>query len=275
MQQIVIVTRMRKLLGIYLQSSLHVSFSICALTALYYLQNDIPVDTALLLFIFCASVVGYNFIKFAPLIIREKWKSFKRFPYIMVITSMAFTGAFLGLFYLSVAVLGLTVFLGFLVYWYTFPISNNAKNLRHHPLLKLFTIAWVWANISILFPVLEQQAMNLDDSIFPFELAERMVWVLVLMIPFEIRDADDDARSGNSIISYISIKDTKVISGSFIFLFILLRYVVNGQLKCLPVFIYSSLFILLVFTKKKQHRYYSAFFVESFPIFWLLWAWIY
>lgn len=265
---------MGKLLGIYLQSSLHVSLSICALTALYYRQNDIPTDTILLLFIFSASLVGYNFIKYAPLVIREKWAVFKQFPFIMIITSIALIGVFLGLFYLSVAVLALTVFSGFLVFWYTFPISRNAKNLRHHPLLKLFTIAWVWSSVSVLFPVLEQQEVSLDDPIVAFDLAERMIWVLVLMIPFEVRDADDDNRSGRSIISYISIKNTKNIGIGLLFLFAILRYMIHDQLQSLPIFIHTSLFILLIFTKKQQHRYFSAFFVESFPIFWLLWAWI-
>lgn len=265
---------MRRILELYLQSSLHVSFSICALTGMYYLHNDIPADTALLLFTFCASVVGYNFIKYAPLVYKGKWTIFRQFPFITLITSIALLSAIFCIFYLSVAVLSLSALLGFLVFWYTFPITGNSKNLRHYPLLKLFTIALVWSCISLLFPVLDQDDMNLNKSVLFFDLAERMIWVMVLMVPFEIRDADDDSRSGRSMINSVGVKKAKSFAMGLLFLFIFLRYMVHDQLMVVSIFIYASLFILLIFTKKDQHRFFSALFVESLPMFWFLWAWI-
>ncbi len=55
---------LKRLLNFYINSSVHVAFSACALTWITLLRFGIDVDKNTLYFVFYASITGYNFVKF-------------------------------------------------------------------------------------------------------------------------------------------------------------------------------------------------------------------
>lgn len=266
---------MRRIFDLYLQSSIHVSLSIGALTAISYLQFDLPVDFVLLVFTFSSALVGYNFIKYAPLIVNQKHHLISRFPLITYFSLIGVLGTMASLFFISIKVILLAIFLGFFVFWYTFPITRHTQNLRHQPLIKLIVIAFVWASISLLYPILNQQTVNVELSLLWFGGVERMIWVITLMIPFEIRDVVDDKKFGRSVISSIGIAKAKFISIGLLALFIILRRLIYDRLLAIDILIYATLFIMILITSQQQNRYFSSFWVESLPILWLIFSLIY
>ena len=257
---------MQQIVNFYLQSSLHVSLSVAAFTLLTFLQLELPVDPFVLGYTFCASVVAYNFIKYAPVWIKD---DLYQPTLIKVITVVFLISLMVSMFFVPFKVIQLSNSLAFLIYAYTFPISKHIKKLRQIPLLKLFTIGFIWSIVSTLFPLFSvDTSIPLSDIIFI--VIERIVWVIALLLPFEVRDIAEDTKSGKSLIKLIGIARAKLIITGLLVLFISLSYLVNEQLRAIDLFIYVSLIISVLLTQMKQHPYYSSLLVESLPVLWVL-----
>jgi hypothetical protein len=262
---------MWRILDLYLRSSLHVSLSVTAFTLLSFLQFDLAVDIFLLIYTFFASVVAYNFIKYAAV-----WKKGDIFrpTSIKAITALCFIGLLISMFFVPFKVIQLSTSLAFLIYAYTFPVSKYIKKLRQVPLLKLVVIAFVWSIVSLLFPVFSTDKTFLLDFLF-FAVVERMVWVFALMIPFEIRDLPDDEKNGSSMVSILGVSTAKYLSIGLLLLFFGLHWFVISPIAISDLLIYISLLLAILFTRRKQAPYYSSLWVESLPIFWVLsWAFV-
>ena len=257
---------MRRVLNIYLRSSLHVSLSVTAFTGLSFLQFDLAADILLLVYTFFASVVAYNFIKYAAI-----WKKGDIYKptLIKAITVLCFIGILISMFFVPFKVILLSTSLAFLIYAYTFPVSKHIKKLRQIPLLKLVIIAFVWSIVSLLFPVFSSDKAFALGFLF-FGVVERMVWIFALMIPFEIRDLADDEKSGASLVSIIGVNRIKYLSIGLLLLFFGLHWVVLSKIAFPYLLIYISLLLAIVFARRKQATYYSALLIESLPIFWVL-----
>lgn len=257
---------MRRILHLYLRSSFHVSLSVTAFTLLSFLQFDLAVDIFLLGYTFFASVVAYNFIKYAAV-----WKKSDIYKptWIKAITALCFIGLLISMFFVPFKVIQLSTSLAFLIYAYTFPLSKHIKKLRQIPILKLVVIAFVWSVVSLLFPMFStDKTIPLDFLLFG--VAERMVWIFALMIPFEIRDLVDDEKSGASLISIIGVTSAKYLSIGLLILLFGLHWVVLSKIAVPNVLIYISLLLAIVFARREQATYYSSLLVESLPIFWVL-----
>jgi predicted cation transporter len=112
--------------------------------------------------------------------------------------------------------------------------------------------------------------MNWDVSITAIQ---RFVFVLVLMLPFEIRDLQYDSVKLATIPQQIGVKKTKLIGVLLLMVFFFLDYLKDDiQLMNLLVLLVVTAITLLsvVLAKKEQSKYYSAFFVEGIPVLWLL-----
>ena len=66
----------------YISASLHVAISVVALTYITFLQIGLNFDLQLLTTIFCATVISYNFVKFAPLYYRKE--TYQKPKYILI-----------------------------------------------------------------------------------------------------------------------------------------------------------------------------------------------
>lgn len=257
---------MQRILDIYLRSSLHVSLSVSAFTWLGFLQFNLAVDLFLLAFTFFASVVAYNFIKYAA--VWKKGNIYKPTP-VKVISLLCLTGLLISMFFVPFKVIQLSTSLAFLIYAYSFPLSHHVKKLRQIPLLKLIVIAFVWSIVSLLFPMFSTAKTIPIDLLF-FKGVERMIWIFVLMIPFEIRDLSDDKENGTSLISILGINASKYLSIGLLVLFFGLHLLVSSSIATPDLLIYTSLILIILFTRQKQSTYYSSLLVESLPIFWVL-----
>jgi len=94
-----------------------------------------------------------------------------------------------------------------------------------------------------------------------------------LMLPFEIRDLNYDSLKLATIPQKIGIKKTKTIGVFLLIVFFFLEYfkdeLKGDSILVLLIVLFVTL-LLMIFSNKNQSKYYSAFFVESVPIIWLI-----
>jgi hypothetical protein len=96
---------------------------------------------------------------------------------------------------------------------------------------------------------------------------------MVLVIPFDIRDLQYDASYLNTLPQRVGITKSIVIGVLFllVFLFGSFLQISLGQ-NHLPadLFVFMISLGFLIKSKPNQSKYYASFWVESVPIFWLL-----
>lgn len=167
--------------------------------------------------------------------------------------------------------------LGVITFLYAIPFLpkkyflDKGKNLRAISGLKIYVIAFVWSVTVVVLPIVNQNLRFEFDMILSF--MQCFLFVLVLMLPFEIRDMNYDSLKLGTIPQQIGVQRTKVI-GSVILMFIGFIAFFKDYFfweKTLVLFFIVILTLgLLWLSKVDQKPYYSAFWVESIPVIWLV-----
>jgi len=163
--------------------------------------------------------------------------------------------------------LGLTGF-------YALPVLPQAKNLRSLGGLKIFLVAVVWSGITVILPYTEiGKVFVWDDWV---EIVQRILMVLALLIPFEIRDLAYDKPELKTVPQRIGVTQTKVF-GSFLVLFFFFLTFLKDEITELEIIAKSMLFLILgglmFLTKRNQSKFFASFWVEVIPIFWWFVIW--
>jgi hypothetical protein len=247
-----------------------VAFSVVALTIFTYIQFQLPIDYMLLTFIFLSSITGYNFVKYAPVARLHHRSLTQQLKQIQIFSLLVFVGLFICFFFISTSIIIICSGLGLVTLFYAVPIGR--KNIREMAYLKVFVIAFIWASTTYILPIINYLGgwMGLTEMKI-FQFFERMLWVVLLMIPFEIRDLKFDKKYLKTLVSAMGVKHIKIFSFILlILLFIEKLYLQNTDYFWIYFCIYLSLALAIMFAKSKQKPYYSAFFVEALPIFWML-----
>ncbi|RED42256.1 hypothetical protein DFQ10_109151 [Winogradskyella eximia] len=269
---------LKRILNFYLNSSIHVALAASALTLVTLIELDLKLDKYLLYFVFFSTITGYNFVKYFGVAKFHHRSLAGWLKVIQVFSFMAFLAMCFLMFYLELNTLILIGILGVVTFFYAIPVMlpkrylfDDHKNLRQIGGLKVYVIALVWAFTSVYLPVVNE-AVSIDADVIILGL-QRFCYVLVLMLPFEIRDLNYDSLKLATIPQKIGIKKTKIIGVLLLLLFVLLDYfkdVLKQETLLSTVIIALLTFVLLMFSNKNQSKYYSAFWVESLPIIWLV-----
>lgn len=268
---------LKQVLDFYINSSIHVAFSVVALTYITLFEFELTQDKDLLFFIFFASISGYNFVKYYGL---AKWhhRHLTRWLKTIQIFSLScFLAMSFFLFQLSTKVLVAISVFGIVTFLYAIPFLpkkiylDEHKNLRNISGLKVYVIAFVWAGVTVLLPVInENYVFDTDVRITFFQ---RFLYVIALILPFEIRDLQYDDLKLSTIPQKKGVKFTKFLGAFILIVFILLEFFKDEiRLPHLISLLIISLLtvIFIAFSKKNQGKYYSAFWVEGLPLVWLM-----
>lgn len=262
----------KKVFDFYINSSIHVALAVAALVKLTLLklnweivQGDIFVYMS-----FTGAVVGYNFVKYVKVANLYHSRLTSSMKVIQVFTGICFLILVYLVFQLTVDVFLYTIPLLVLTVLYAVPVFPNAKNLRSIAGIKIFIIGLVWTGMTVIMPVVYmQQEINFDVII---EILQRFLFVVVLMLPFEIRDLQYDARELGTIPQRVGITRTKIFGSIILFIFLLLTATKN-ELSSIEIIVSIAITIIcLLFlwgTEKKQSEYFCSFWVESIPMLWL------
>lgn len=260
----------KQLFACYVYGSIHVAISVVALTAITVLEFKISVPFSLWAFVFLATLSGYNFIKYVSPV--RKLHAKLKFTYntMMGFTALCFLGLFFVSFQMSWPVLLVAGAFGLVTFFYANPLIRH-KNLRVMSGLKVFVVAMVWGGVTVFIPVIAAGVEpNVDVWVTFFQ---RMLVVVVLMIPFELRDMPVDALSLKTLPQQIGVRRTKLLGGVLLILVVSMELLKNvaDTAYLISLFVFTlALGGLLLFSKTEQKPYFASFWVESLPIFWLL-----
>ena len=148
---------------------------------------------------------------------------------------------------------------------------DDQSNLRQISGLKVYVIALVWSLSTVILPLIQNEIEINTDVIIT--CIQRFCYIIVLMLPFEIRDLNYDSVKLGTIPQRIGVKRTKVIGILLLMPFFFLEYFkdeIDSKSILILLMITFVTAIFLVFSNKNQSKYYSAFWVESLPVLWLL-----
>jgi len=233
-----------------------------------------PIDYTLLIFIFLSSITGYNFVKYAPIAKLHHRSLTQQLKLIQIFSFLVFIFLIICLFFVDTKVIIISIGLGIITLLYAVPIGK--KNIREIAYLKVFVIAFIWASVTYFLPLYNHsnEIRDLNENHL-FQLIERIFWVVLLMIPFEIRDLKFDKKYLITLVSALGVKRIKLFSLLLlILLFVLKLFLVSEDQIWVYLCIYTSLAMVIVFAEPTQKPYYSSFLVEALPIFWALLIWL-
>ncbi|MEX2363528.1 MAG: hypothetical protein WD597_07885, partial [Balneolaceae bacterium] len=232
------------------------------------LHFEVPVDPNLLLFIFFGTAVGYNFVKYAGVANLHHLIQTKNLQAIRLFSLVCFAGMVYFAFQLSFDVLIAGAFFGLLTILYALPIFR-AVNLRSLKGAKIFVIALVWAGSTVILPLMEIQNLFMRDAVLEF--IQRFLFVIALMLPFEIRDLKYDLSELKTIPQSIGISRTRWFGAGLMILILMLQMVkiASTDRQLIALFSISVITTFMIFiSRTDQPKYFAAFWVESIPIFW-------
>ena len=143
---------------------------------------------------------------------------------------------------------------------YVLPVFGG-KRLRDLPYIKIFTIAFVWAFVTVILPV--QEYGNILDSHVKLMVFERALFVFAITIPFDIRDLDVDAKTNVKTIPLsIGVQKAKYLSilaliGCIFIVFVLNKQAVYTFKNTIALFLtYIISAVVVGFSQKERSDYY-------------------
>lgn len=260
----------KKSFDFYIKSSFHLGICVICLYLVNVLKHDIEVDYLIITFLFSSTIIVYNFIKYGYNL--QNYSTAKN----SVLKMIQFLSFFCGfaliytLFFLKFYTLLFGTFLFFICILYVFPMGNSKLNFRNLSKVKLFLVAFCWSASTVFLPLIENGLNNYYFTlIFSFQI---FFLVIIYTIPFEIRDLHKDSIELQTIPQIFGIKKSKNICYYLIIVFSLLSLINSGfgANFLSDVILSIILFFIVYITKKNQSKYFSSFWVESVPIYWLL-----
>ncbi|MGB1210705.1 MAG: hypothetical protein ACPG41_04730 [Lacinutrix venerupis] len=268
---------LKQFFDFYLNSSIHVALAVCSLSWIVLIKHDVSYSEKVLLFTFFATITGYNFVKYFGI---AKFHHRSLTNALKVIQIFSFFCFLLLCYYalqLQIKTLIFIVVFGIITFLYAIPFIpkkmylDHQQNLRDVSGLKVYVIALVWAGVTVFLPLIEAN-INFNADVY-FLAFQHFIFVIVLMLPFEIRDLKFDSLRLATIPQKIGVKQTKIIGLVLLIIFFFTEFFKdelsqNEIISTLLVAVITAFFLMLA--NKKKSYYYSSFWVESIPIIWLL-----
>jgi len=268
---------LKHIFNFYINSSIHVALSVFSLSWITLIEFGVSYDKIVLYFIFFSTITGYNFIKYFGL---AKFHHRRLANWLKVIQLFSLISFILLGFYALKLETKTVLYLGgfgIVTFLYAMPILpkkifiDKEQNLRSISGLKIYVIALVWVGVTVLIPLINNNYSFTTDVLLT--VIQRFIFILVLMLPFEVRDMQYDNLKLSTIPQQIGEKKTKIIGVLLLMVFFFLEFfkdeMISKRLVILLIVTCITL-LLLVFAKKTQGKYYSSFWVEGIPILWLL-----
>ncbi len=261
---------LKAIFAFYINSSIHVALAVVALLAITVLEYNLKVPQALWLFVFLGAITGYNFVKYAKVAGLHHRSLTNSLKTIQVFSAVCFVILGIITFQVSLYTLLITAGFGLLTFLYAVPFIKN-KNLRGFSGIKIFVVAVVWSGVSVIIPLVASKTSVSGDILITF--LQRVLVVVALLLPFEIRDVRYDAQNLKTLPQQIGVRNTKLLGQGVLFLCLVLEFFKQNAT---VAYIFSLLLFcvvlgwLILISKTEQTRYFSSFWVEGMPIVWFL-----
>jgi hypothetical protein len=261
---------LKRLFDFYIHASIHVSVAVFALVLVTNHMFKLPFDAAVAGIAFFGTLTGYNFVKY-EVYFRNKLPLRKQLKVILILSISSLLAAAYCFFWLKLKTqVATTVFFG-LTFLYTVPVFSSKKNMRNWSGIKIYIVAFCWAGVTTLLPMLDFGIESYQHVYIKF--CQRFLLIIVLVLIFEIIDSKDDDPNLFTVPQKIGIPKTKFLGFLLLIVFYFLEFfktsIYSKQLivNFILVLVTSG---FLYFANVKRNRYYTTFWVESIPIFWWL-----
>ncbi|NQY29091.1 MAG: hypothetical protein HRT69_06425 [Flavobacteriaceae bacterium] len=277
---------MKNILDFLINASVWVAIAVTALVGVTYFNLEVVISDSLLYFVFFGTIFGYNFIKYFEKGQVDDLKNnrlnfgakkiFKQFKKLTTLEKRTFLLSVISVLICVVLFFNLKIKTQLAlivpsVLTFCYAISLGYKTLRNISGIKIYVVALVWAVISVLLPVLESE-IDFETDVWVL-LLQRFVFVVVLILPFDIRDLSIDNKNLRTLPQNIGVRNTKLYGLLLLMLFLLLEFfkdeLLDVNLIVMP-FIFLIALLFLVLSKEKQSKYYSSFFVEGISVLWFI-----
>ncbi|WP_438972358.1 hypothetical protein [Polaribacter sp.] len=261
----------KNIVDFYINSSVHVAFAVFSFVRITEIYFQLPFQKNLNFFIFFATITGYNFVKYAGVAklhhrsLTNSLKIIQFFSFFCFLFMCYFAAQ------IQIEILLYSVPFYCLTLLYAIPfLSGFSKNLREISYLKIIIVALVWVGFTFIIPLLNTSTHFGIKSVLLG--VQRFLLVIVLLLPFDIRDVKYDAISLQTIPKKIGVLKTKQLGVLLLVICCILEYLaVETNSLYLPfILFFVMIFAFLIRSKMDQSKYYSSFWVESLPIFWWL-----
>ncbi|MRI02372.1 hypothetical protein GH721_17635 [Kriegella sp. EG-1] len=266
---------LKRIYNFYLDASIHVALSVYCMVWLTSFTLSVPVDSNLALFLFFGTIASYNFVKYGLeaekyiLLANRYHKNIQFFSFVALVFVVYYA------FGLNKETWETLIVLSIITGLYAIPVLPHAKNLRSLSGFKIIIVAIVWSGATVLLPVLQNGELISWDVVV--ESVQRLLMVLALMLPFEIRDLRYDPPELNTIPQRFGINNTKLIGVVLVLIIMLLTFLkdnlVNSEI-VVKTFICLTLLMAILNSNKNKSKYYASFWVEALPILWLMLTWL-
>lgn len=259
----------KKLFWLYVYGSMHVGASVLALILMTNHIFHIPFNWAVAVFGYCGTMFSYNFMKYDGLF-RVKKSAGKRVKLVVFLSTLALIAAGVSFFFLErvTQITGL-VFFAFTAL-YTVPFFPNTKNLRNWSGVKIYIVALCWAGITLVLPLINDHVPLTSDVFLKF--AQRFILVIILILIFEIIDLAEDDPHLKTIPQQIGVRRSKILNLCFLLPFFFLEFLkitVDYRQVAANAIMVITTGLFTIYATPQRNKYYTLFWVESIPIFWL------
>lgn len=257
-----------RLFEFYIQASIHVALAVVSLLYVFTLSREMITDKNLVCTLFFGTITGYNFVKYAN-VAKLYHRSLTRSLKVIQVFSL-FCFLFMCFFAQKLPVKTLVVFgaIGILTFLYAVPLVAS-KNIRSVAGLKIYVVAFCWGMAVVIAPAVHYD-FSIDATMI-FKMLQVVLLVVVLIIPFDIRDLAYDIKQLKTIPQQLGVSKAKLIGVLLMFVFYVLEMYLVGwwnAVYVLPVCI--TTLGLLVLMPKKASKYYCSLWVESIPMIYVL-----
>lgn len=249
----------------YVRGSFHVAFAVLAMMRVTQLLYGLPIDWSLCGFVFAASLAGYNFVRYYPMILARPTGLMK---WIAAASLLAVAGGLWCLSNLSQMAQIVAAITAFLTFLYAVPILGlpNARNWRG---MKIYFVALCWTLLTVVIPIVN------DGSPISFDAAmltlQRFIIVIVLLLIFEIVDLRNDLPQLQTVPQQIGITKTKILGIFLLIVFLALdcnRETLSSARLVSMLLMSVSTAIFLMLSNPTRHRNFTHFWAESLPMLW-------
>lgn len=245
----------------YLSSSFHVALALWAFCRVLALQQGISISVSMQSALFGFGWAAYQYAnQFVPVLYKKQAVSVGNIALIVVALALGFWG----LMAQPLHVWGVFFGIGILTFCYALPFGAH-MGLRFVPTLKVFVVALSWTTMALL------PLISLPKQVFVWVAVKSVLWILCLMLPFELRDVHKDAPSLKTIPQLLGISRTKTLGYVLLCGLAFLAY----QTVQVPALFWVELIMLLLLglaikASPKHSQAFTAFWVEGIPLLWFL-----
>ncbi|AUC75492.1 hypothetical protein [Olleya sp. Bg11-27] len=268
---------LKQLLDFYINSSVHVALAVYALSWVTLKKFDVNYDSSVLWFNFYATITGYNFVKYFGI---AKWHHRSLASWLRV-TQVFSLGCFILMCYYALQLaeesLILIAIFGGVTFLYAIPFLpkkwylDTQQNLRDISGLKVYVIALVWSGVTVILPLVNNQVGFSEDVIV--SVIQIFIFVIALMLPFEIIDLRYDSLKLATIPQKIGVKRTKLLGFVLLLVFYVSEFFKNTiktDYLIIQLIVCLVLGIFMLFANQNRTKYYTSLWLEALPVFWLV-----